>query len=262
MSKRSMGVAVSLIICLACCTTLAGAPRAVAAAPIKGSRASSAPGPGAQLLLTFMQRLKLRSGNPRRGRTSHYRRPSQHGSFMDPALPLPVVDMHRLVNYFNRLRHRIVMPRLHRVIKNRTHNRHLVIAPKIELLSLINAERARAGERPLRFSGLLNAVAQARSQDMTAHHYFSHHIPGVGFVFNILDRDHLRYEMAGENIALNNYIDFYNLVQTVRRTNADFMNSPEHRANILDWRYTEVGLGMVFQRGSGQLIVTEVFVQP
>jgi len=132
---------------------------------------------------------------------------------------------------------------------------------KGEMCTLINAERARAGVRPLHVDATLNAIAQARSRDMIARHYFSHHIPGGGMVFDILDRDHVRYEMAGENLALNNYIDFYPLRQTVQQTNADLMHSPDHRANLLEPKYTEIGLGMAFENSSGKLIVTEVFVQ-
>lgn len=130
------------------------------------------------------------------------------------------------------------------------------------LLDLINAERIKAGVGPLRFSNVLNTIAQARSQDMIDRHYFSHQIPGVGYVFDILDHEHVGYEMAGENIAMNNYIKFFNVRQTVTRTNTDLMNSPEHRANILEPRYSEIGLGLAFEPGSGKLIVTEVFVQP
>lgn len=130
------------------------------------------------------------------------------------------------------------------------------------LLGLINAERVKAGVGPLRFSSVLNTIAQARSQDMIDRHYFSHQIPGAGYVFDILNREHVNYEMAGENIALNNYIKFSNLSQAVVRTNTDLMNSPDHRANILEPRYAEIGLGLAFEANTGKLIVTEVFVQP
>jgi uncharacterized protein YkwD len=132
---------------------------------------------------------------------------------------------------------------------------------KVEMLALINAERARAGMGPLHVDATLNTIAQARSQDMINRNYFSHHIPGGGMVFDILDRDHVAYEMAGENIALNNYIDFYSMARTVRQTNVDLMNSPEHRANLLEPKYTKLGLGVAFEKSSGKLIVTELFVQ-
>src|SRR5438874_2873812 len=117
-------------------------------------------------------------------------------------------------------------------------SRGLTLA-KGQMLALINAERAQAGVGPLHVDGTLNAIAQARSRDMIARHYFSHHMPGGGMVFDILDRDHVSYEMAGENIALNNYIDFYPMARTVRQTNTDLMNSPDHRANLLEPKYTE-----------------------
>jgi uncharacterized protein YkwD len=140
-----------------------------------------------------------------------------------------------------------------------------VTAPKAEMLALINAERAQAGVGPLTFDGTLNAIAQARSEDMIARHYFSHQIPGVPgvhMVFDILDHDNVQYEMAGENIALNNYSIFYPMMKTVQQTNTDLMNSPEHRANILEPKYSRIGIGMAFEQGTGKLILTEVFVQP
>jgi uncharacterized protein YkwD len=139
-------------------------------------------------------------------------------------------------------------------------SRGLTLA-KGQMLALINAERAQAGVGPLHMDATLNVIAQARSRDMIARHYFSHHMPGGGMVFDILDRDHVSYEMAGENIALNNYIDFYPMAQTVRQTNMDLMNSPDHRANLLEPKYTAIGLGMALEKSSGKLIVTEVFVQ-
>ena len=151
--------------------------------------------------------------------------------------------------------------RQHRAVRpSAPAGRGLTLA-KGQMLALINAERAQAGVGPLHVDATLNAIAQARSQDMIARHYFSHHMPGGGMVFDILDRDHVSYEMAGENIALNNYIDFYPMARTVRQTNTDLMNSPDHRANLLEPKYTEIGLGMAFEQSSGKLIVTEVFVQ-
>ena len=151
--------------------------------------------------------------------------------------------------------------RQHRAVRpSAPAGRGLTLA-KGEMLALINAERAQAGVGPLHVDATLNAIAQARSKDMIARHYFSHHIPGGGMVFDILDRDHVSYEMAGENIALNNYIDFYPMARTVRQTNTDLMNSPDHRANLLEPKYTAIGLGMAFEQSSGKLIVTEVFVQ-
>jgi len=124
-----------------------------------------------------------------------------------------------------------------------------------EMLGLINAERARAGAAPL----------HARSQDMVDRHYFAHEIPGVPgvhLVFDLLDRAHVPYAMAGENLARNNDLAVEGLDGAIRDTNADLMRSPAHRANILEPAYTTLGLGLAVARGTAVLILTEVFVQP
>jgi uncharacterized protein YkwD len=140
-----------------------------------------------------------------------------------------------------------------------------VSASTAQMLALINAERAQAGAGPLRFDATLTAIAQARSQDMLTRHYFSHQIPGrpgVHRVFDVLDRAHVSYHIAGENIALNNYSVCFALPRTMQQTNSDLMHSPEHRANLLKRQYTEVGLGLAFEPPTGRLILTEVFLQP
>jgi len=138
-------------------------------------------------------------------------------------------------------------------------------APKAAMLALINAERARAGEAPLKVVATLNRIAQTRSQDMLARHYFAHEIPGVPgvhLVFDLLDRANVQYQMAGENLALNNYTAFYPMGKTIEQTNTDLINSPEHKANIMEPKYREIGLGLAIEQGSGKLILTEIFAQP
>jgi uncharacterized protein YkwD len=185
--------------------------------------------------------------------TAAARRPTAAASI--PHQTIKAMD-HNLGSPNTRGRHR-----QHRAVRPSAPSGRGLTPAKGELLGLINAERAQAGVGPLHLDATLNGIAQARSQDMIARHYFSHHMPGGGMVFDILDRDHVSYEMAGENIALNNYIDFYPLARTVRQTNTDLMNSPDHRANLLEPKYTKIGLGMAFEQSSGKLIVTEVFVQ-
>jgi len=135
------------------------------------------------------------------------------------------------------------------------------------MIGLINAERARAGAAPLHADATLTTIAQTRSQDMVDRHYFAHEIPGVPgvpgvhLVFDLLDRAHVPYAMAGENLARNNYLAVAPLARAIRETNADLMHSPEHRANILEPAYTTLGLGLAVERGTAVLILTEVFVQ-
>ena len=137
-----------------------------------------------------------------------------------------------------------------------------VTGARAEMLALINAERVQAGVGPLRLAGTLSTIAQGRSQDMITRHYFSHHIPGGDMVFALLDRAHVRYAGAGENLARNNYLAFEPRARAIGDTNADLMHSPEHRANILEPAYTTLGLGLAVERGTDIMVLTEVFVQP
>ena len=138
----------------------------------------------------------------------------------------------------------------------------IVAAAKVYMLELINADRARNHLVAMSSAPLIDTVAQQRSQDMIARHYFSHQIPGGGMVFDVLDRQHVNYQMAGENLALNNYIKFYSIQKTIDHTNVDLMNSPEHRANLLQPSYSQVGIGIAFDSTTGHMILTEVFLQP
>jgi uncharacterized protein YkwD len=137
--------------------------------------------------------------------------------------------------------------------------------PLAAMLILINAERARADAGPLHADATLDRIAQARSQDMLDRHYFAHEIPGVPGVHDVsdlLDRAHVPYQSAGENLARNNDLAFEPLDRAIRATNDDLMHSPEHRANLLEPTYTTLGLGLAVERGTAILILTEVFVQP
>jgi hypothetical protein len=124
------------------------------------------------------------------------------------------------------------------------------------MLELVNQKRAAAGVAPLESSLVLGTIAGpgpylgcglpigGRAEDMGARNYFSHTILNCGTqsVFNILTSTvGLVYSAAAENIAwMNGTTD--PLIAAERLTN-DLMNSPPHRANILDPRFTHIGIG-------------------
>lgn len=254
---RSQLVAAATALSLACGIFAATATQATAATRITRHEISAPFSQDDVRLLTLFNRLHVTLVRP------HHPYPITHHAPKNSGIVLPEVDLHDLLGLFARLHLRVdSRRRSHHTVRHGAATNAGVSASMLELLDLINAERAQAGDGPLHFSSTLDAVAQARSQDMTSRHYFSHQIPGVGYVFNILDRDHVGYQMAGENIALNNYLSVYSMVETMRLTNTDLMNSPEHRANILEPKYSEIGLGMVLDTRTDDLIVTEVFVQP
>ena len=118
--------------------------------------------------------------------------------------------------------------------------------------SLVNQDRAANGVAPLAYSAALARVAQYRAQDMLNRGYFSHYDPATGqlaFV-GLLRLWGIPYTTAGENIA-------WSTNPSMAGINTMFMNSPEHRANILKAAYHRVGLGVA--SNGAKTMVVEVF---
>jgi uncharacterized protein YkwD len=112
------------------------------------------------------------------------------------------------------------------------------------VLCLIDRERARRGEQPLHLSQRMQAAAQHHCDDMLARDYFEHEGPrgetltdrlrASGYVYS----SRIGY-VLGENIAWGTLED-----ATPSAIVAAWMASPEHRANILDARFRDTGVGV------------------
>ena len=110
-----------------------------------------------------------------------------------------------------------------------------------QLFAMHNQGRQSNGVSPaLVLDGTLTAIARQRANDMAAKGYFSHTSPSGETAFTLLASYNYPYKIAGENIARNNYPDS----QTVDTAFNGFMNSPGHRQNILEPRFTKVGIGV------------------
>jgi uncharacterized protein YkwD len=110
-------------------------------------------------------------------------------------------------------------------------------------LCLLNAERRRHGLRPLRLNQHLTRAARGHSQDMARHGYFDHTSRnGSSFVDRIRRTGYLSgagsWKVA-ENIAWGT--DHLGSPRAITRA---WMDSPGHRANILDGSYREIGIGV------------------
>jgi uncharacterized protein YkwD len=119
-----------------------------------------------------------------------------------------------------------------------------------------NQERANAGVAPLAIDAQLVQLARQRAQTMADTNCFSHTECGPS-AFDLLGGIGYVYQIAGENIARNNYPDS----QTVDVAMNGFMNSPGHRANILETRYTKVGIGVAFG-ANGMKYFAVIFAGP
>jgi uncharacterized protein YkwD len=124
-------------------------------------------------------------------------------------------------------------------------------APGVQF-SLVNQDRAANGVGPLGYSASLARVAQYRAQDMLNRNYFSHYDPATGqlaFV-QLLHLWGIPYTTAGENIA-------WSTDPSMAGINTMFMNSPDHRANILNAAYHRMGIGVA--SNGAKVMVVEVF---
>jgi len=104
------------------------------------------------------------------------------------------------------------------------------------ILGYINQARAQNGLVQLTYSSELNSAAKAKSQDMYEKNYFSHTSPDGRSDFDFIKAAGYIYRFAGSNIAKGNF--------TEKSVFDAWMNSPGHRANILDARAREFGYGV------------------
>ena len=101
-----------------------------------------------------------------------------------------------------------------------------------------NIQRGNQGLPPLKENSSLDATALAKAQDMLENQYFAHEsLSGLG-VGDLADNAGYKFIIIGENLALGNFEDDQVLVQA-------WMDSPGHRANILNDRYLEIGVAVI-----------------
>ncbi len=106
-----------------------------------------------------------------------------------------------------------------------------------ELLTLVNQQRAANGLAPLRLNGLLNWAAEGHSKEQAQRKTMTHtgangSNPGKRIAFT-----GYKARTWGENVAVG--------YTTSAAVMEGWMNSPGHRANILNGSFTEIGLSAV-----------------
>lgn len=104
-----------------------------------------------------------------------------------------------------------------------------------EVVRLVNAERESRGLKPLRRSTSVQRVARLKAQDLRDGGYFDHVSPKYGTPFEMLEKRGIQFRCVGENIAMGQI--------TAQEVLSAWMNSPGHRANILNPNYTKIGVG-------------------
>jgi len=118
-----------------------------------------------------------------------------------------------------------------------------------------NAQETRGGHSiRVRWNERLAEVARAHSRDMLEQGFFDHVDPEGRTPAARINAGGIPWRALGENIAING---------TVAGAEAAFMDEPRfeknHRANILNTKFTDVGIGIV-QAPNGSFYITQDFV--
>ena len=126
------------------------------------------------------------------------------------------------------------------------------------LLEATNKMRAREGLNSLTFNNKLDAAAQAKANDMAARNYWNHNTPDGEEPWVFIDKQGYHFTKAAENLAYG----FGSSTSTV----VGWMNSPAHRANVLDPDLKEVGFGIInsanYQGHGAETIVVAMYGTP
>src|SRR6185369_1735151 len=98
----------------------------------------------------------------------------------------------------------------------------------------------------------LAQAAQAKADDMVAKQYFSHTSPDGRSPWDFISAAGYKYQAAGENLAVN--------YQQAEEVETAWLNSPGHRANLLNPVFKEIGIGVAsgnFQGNNVTFVVQE-----
>ena len=139
--------------------------------------------------------------------------------------------------------------------KEKLSNNLSAILPSI-LIAKTNEERLEQDLEELIESPTLNYAAQLKAENMAKNGYFSHTDLEGNPPWHYLKLAGYEYEVAGENLAVN-----FKESTEVHRA---WMKSPTHKANIIQPRFTEIGIGTAegVYKGKQVTFVVQFFGKP
>lgn len=109
-----------------------------------------------------------------------------------------------------------------------------------QVVSLVNQQRSANGLSAVKLNDTVSAAAQLRAEECAAS--FSHTRPNGASCFTALREMGVNYSGAAENIAYGQ--------DTPQEVVNAWMNSDGHRKNILNGKYTEIGIGYAVINGT------------
>jgi uncharacterized membrane protein required for colicin V production len=116
------------------------------------------------------------------------------------------------------------------------------------MLDLVNAERAEVGLPAVEVDSELAMVARDHGEEMFRLGYFAHESPVTGEPGDRIVAAGIQAIATGENLAY---------APSLRVAHEGLMNSPGHRANILNPAFTRLGIGVVRSENRGLMFVQE-----
>lgn len=113
-------------------------------------------------------------------------------------------------------------------------------------LDLINEYRAQNGLEGLKPYSALQDVAKLKAEDFIENDYLAHDSDKLGTPFEMLENNNIVYSIAGENLAGN--------ISPEKAVEA-WINSKDHRANILEEKYQYTGIYIIDSDIYGKIFV-------
>lgn len=126
----------------------------------------------------------------------------------------------------------------------------VVVDMATKTAQLVNIERAKAGLPPLALDAPLANIAKVKAEDMVNNDYFDHTSPTYGAPWDMAKYFGYSYSSFGENIAYGQ--------RSPEEVVKAWMNSPGHKANILNKGYTNIGAGIA-KKVNGQIYWVHMF---
>lgn len=137
-----------------------------------------------------------------------------------------------------------------------THSNYFAEILSAVLVDSANADRLKLSEQGLKINPALVAAAQLKANDMASKGYFAHVSPTGIDPWYWFKQAGYKYVRAGENLGVN-FSDSKDL-------HTAWMNSPGHRANIVNANYSEIGIATAkgIYKGQEAIFVVQLFGQP
>ena len=115
------------------------------------------------------------------------------------------------------------------------------------ILEIVNIERTKENLSALAFNTRLSAIAEGKAVDMINKQYFAHVSPDGTDVAKLAEIYGYKYVYLGENLAMGDFVSSSDVMN-------GWMNSPGHRANILNKNYSEVGISAIQGNYQGRVV--------